>query len=70
VTDHAFTAASLDDPPCGKSSRYLLPDMGSIPEFFLMELELKNLELKFATKEFNPQINLPFIFLNSEICFP
>ena len=27
------------------------------------ELELRNLELKFRTKQFNPQINLPFNFL-------
>ena len=36
-----------------------------------MELELKILEseLKFPTK-INPQINLPFIFFNSEIFLP
>ena len=48
VADHALTVASLKDPQCGKSSGYLLPDMGSIPDFFLMEWEL--VKLKFATK--------------------
>ena len=32
VADHAMTVtvASINDPPCGKSSKYLLPDIGSI----------------------------------------
>ena len=34
-----------------------------------MELELINLELKFATKKLNPQINLPFIFLIQKYSF-
>ena len=34
-----------------------------------MELELINLELKFPTKELNPQINLPFNFLIQKYFF-
>ena len=34
-----------------------------------MELELINLELKFATKTFNPQINLPFNFFIQKYFF-
>ena len=39
--------------------------VNTIPEvelLFLKELELINLELKFATKKIHPQINLPFNF--------
>ena len=55
VAEHALTVrvASLNHPPCGKRSRYLLPDLGSILELVLMELKLINLELelKFARKK-------------------
>jgi len=49
-------------------------DMGSIPFwnwkcFFKMKLELINMELKFATKNCNPQINLPFNVLIQKYFF-
>jgi len=34
-----------------------------------MELELINLELKFATQKINPQINLPYTFLIQKYSF-
>ena len=46
--------------------------VNSIPELellFLMELINLELELKFATNKFNPQINLPFNFLIQEYSF-
>jgi len=50
---------------CKIAQRWVIEsDMGSIGiEFEFFELELRNfeLELKFPTKTFNPQINLPFL---------
>jgi len=37
--------------------------INSIPELEFKKMELINLELKFASKILNPQINLPFNFL-------
>jgi len=57
VADHAQTVTSLNDPLCGE--RYGLILILEL-ELLLFLMELINLELEFATKELNPQINLLF----------
>jgi len=68
MSDRSCVTSSSESPRHGVNSIPELEFVGNWNCLFKkMELELMKLELKFATKIFNPQINLPF---NSEIILP